>query len=258
MAAYGYTRVSGESQAHSGLGLSAQAARIRDYCTSHRPRLTLEHLFTDRAVSGRTPFIGRLAGRRLDERVVKGDHVVIAKLDRAFRNLADCAAMLTGWHERGVHVHLLDIGISTDTPTGELIAGVMGAVAQWESRRIGERIAEAKAVLRHAGRTTNGLGRCGYRVVRKRLVPDPRQRAIGRLVIRLRRRRMLWREIAFELERRRLRTHSRQRWSKQGVWRAYHAAIHRWQWSEKELRKLGHLPSGSRASRRRTVTGEHK
>jgi DNA invertase Pin-like site-specific DNA recombinase len=116
MSIYGYARVSDSSQARSGLGLAAQRVSIRRYCRDRGWRLTA--LFIDRAVPGTRALRRRPEGAMLTTTVRAGDHVVIPKLDRAWRSVRDCAETLDGWRQHGVHAHLLDLGISTTTPAG--------------------------------------------------------------------------------------------------------------------------------------------
>ncbi len=222
IAIYGYIRVSDETQAMSGLGLAAQSRRIAE-AAQRICGGKLNRILADKAVSARRkPLLERTQGAELDRLLSKGDHVIIAKLDRAFRNLRDFAGVMDAWRNRGVYVHLLDLGVDTNTPVGELVAGIMAAVAQWESQRIGERIKEAKAILRSRGRTTNGRPLIGTKIRRKLVIPDPAQRKVMRLIARLREKeRLSWPEIAAELKRQKLRTGEGRPWSKQAAWRAY-------------------------------------
>jgi DNA invertase Pin-like site-specific DNA recombinase len=198
MSIYGYARVSDSSQARSGLGLAAQRASIRRYCRDRRWRLTA--LFVDRAVPGTRALRRRPEGSALTTMVRAGDHVVIPKLDRAWRSVRDCAETLDGWRQRGVHAHLLDVGISTTTPAGELVVGVMAAIAQWEARRIGERSAEAKAVLRAQHRRTNQQVWIGWCLGRDgRLWPCALERQMAARINRARQRGSTWSAIATRL-----------------------------------------------------------
>jgi DNA invertase Pin-like site-specific DNA recombinase len=224
--AYGYLRVSSDAQAASGLGLDAQLLRIRaEQGGLQTAGVTIGPVYRDEAVSAvRHALRDRPGGSALDAAVQAGDHVCIAMLDRAFRTQRDAAVTLEAWLSRGVTVHLLDIGGDTSTPVGQLTVGILAAVAQWESQRIGERIRGAKAAQRRAGRSTNGQPRLGYRLVRgDHLRPDARQRRIHRSIARLRDKGWQLREIAAHLNRTsRLRPGAR-RWNCQAVSRALHA-----------------------------------
>lgn len=216
--AYGYTRVSEERQARTQLGLKAQARDIDDYFKGLlRRKARWAGLFSDPAVSAsKTPFASRPNGAKLLERLRRGDHLIVAKLDRAFRDTLDLAATLNRLNERGVIVHLLDIRVDTSTACGRLIVDVVGAVAAWEAKRIGERIAAAKRELRGRNLSSNGVRWLGYRLRGKQQVPDPKERALMAQVVKLRRSGLIWREIAAKMQA------AGHRWSKQRCWRAYH------------------------------------
>lgn len=226
MSIYGYVRVSDSSQATSGLGLTAQRELIKAHALriqGHR----LVRIFSDAAVcASRKPLVMRPQGRQLDRSLQTGDHVVIAKLDRAFRRLADFAVILERWHDQRIYVHLLDIGVDTSTLTGRLIAGVMASVAAFESGRTGERIKEAKFAMRSLGRSTNGRIVIGYRASGNKLVPDWEAQRVAREALRLRGRGRTNLQIAEILNSRSLRTCSGCSWTAQGVWRAQRAAEH--------------------------------
>ncbi len=224
MTAYGSIRVSSDRQAQSGLGLAAQRRLIMDYAKRHR--LGVPIIVADNAVSAsKKMFRQREGGGKIDTGMTEGDHVIIAKLDRAFRNIRDFANTIDDWTRRGIRVHILDIGVDTSTPVGKLIAGVMAAVAEWESRRIGERIRDAREILRAAGRSVNGRWMYGYRLRRGKLIADPGQRKLIMRIVQLRRGGLLWRQIAAKLATGKARTQEGRPWSKQACWRAYHRAI---------------------------------
>ena len=47
---------------------------------------------------------------------------------------------------------MIDLGIDTTSPTGELVANIMAAVSHWERQRIGMRTREGRAKARKAGK----------------------------------------------------------------------------------------------------------
>jgi DNA invertase Pin-like site-specific DNA recombinase len=89
----------------------------------------------------------------------RAEALVVAKLDRLSRSLADFARLLETAGREGWSVVALDLGIDTLTPTGKLVASVMAAVAQWERETIGlrtkEALAQAKAKGVHVGRPSS-------------------------------------------------------------------------------------------------------
>ena len=101
MKAIGYVRCSTQEQADSGLGLAAQAERIRAYCRMRG--LELSQVVTDAGVSGGKPLAKRDGGRQLLDvlRSREAGAVVMLKLDRMFRNAGDCLTTVERW-ERSV------------------------------------------------------------------------------------------------------------------------------------------------------------
>lgn len=230
---YGYARVSTTQQAESGLSLEAQRERIADerrrLCKSKK--LAAGKTYSDAGVSAtRYGMLARPAGGQLDSVLRPGDHVIIAKLDRGFRSTRDCVVTLERWTDRGVTTHLLDLGVSTDTPLGRMLIGILSTIAQWEASRIGERNRDKAAAMKARGLACNGHRRLGYRLAAGgRLVPAPAERKLGRRIVRWRdRSEMLWQEIVDRLRRERARRPNGRSWTPQAVHRLYHACRAGW------------------------------
>jgi len=166
--AIGYTRVSTGQQVESGLGTDAQTAAIEAEA-AHRGWVLLE-LATDAGITGasmrRRPAL-RITLDRLDRG--EADVLVVAKIDRLARSVVDFGGMLERARKRGWAVVALDLGVDTSTSTGELVANVMMSVAQWERRRIGERVGDT-----HQQRRARGL-----RAGEPPRLPDDVRRRIG-------------------------------------------------------------------------------
>ena len=64
----------------------------------------------DRATSGSRPLGEREHGGRLLARLKKGDVVIGLKLDRMFRNAADCLNVAADLSKKAVHLYLHDLG----------------------------------------------------------------------------------------------------------------------------------------------------
>ena len=71
--------------------------------------------FVDAAKSGKAPWEDRDAGKELFKQLRPGDHIIIARLDRAFRRLADCVVVLEKFERLGVKIHVCNMlgGAST-------------------------------------------------------------------------------------------------------------------------------------------------
>lgn len=81
----------------------------------------------------------------------QADALVVSKLDRLSRSLADFARLLETASKQGWGVVAIDLGIDTTTPTGELVANIMAAVSRWERQMIGLRTREGLAEARKKG-----------------------------------------------------------------------------------------------------------
>lgn len=77
-----------------------------------------------------------------------GDTLVITKLDRFARSTTDGINTIKELFEKGVRVHVLNMGLIEDTPTGRLILSVMLAFAEFERDMIVERTQEGKAIAK--------------------------------------------------------------------------------------------------------------
>ena len=77
-----------------------------------------------------------------------GDTLVVTKLDRFARSTVDALKTIKSLFEKGVKVHILNMGLVENTPTGKLIFSVMCAFAEFERDMIVERTQEGKAIAK--------------------------------------------------------------------------------------------------------------
>src|SRR6185369_2156456 len=68
------------------------------------------------------------------------------------RNLRHLVLLLDEWQSRGIAFITMGEGIDTSTAAGRLVAGVLGAIAQFERARIQERIVAGLARARAQGK----------------------------------------------------------------------------------------------------------
>lgn len=80
------------------------------------------------------------------------DTLIVSKLDRVARSLADIAHLLEQAKAQGWAFIALDLGVDTSTPEGALVLGIMASIAQWERSRIQERIIEALVQAKSNGK----------------------------------------------------------------------------------------------------------
>lgn len=129
---YGYARVSTVNQ---DLELQLQQLKNEDCSKIYKDKFT--------GTTKDRPEFESLLGI-LDE----GDTLVVTKLDRFARSTREGIEVIQDLFKRGVKVHVLNMGLVEDTPTGRLILNVMLAFAEFERDMIIERTQEGKAIAR--------------------------------------------------------------------------------------------------------------
>jgi DNA invertase Pin-like site-specific DNA recombinase len=87
-----------------------------------------------------------------------GDCLIVWKLDRLSRSLADLLSILKKIEEAGAAFRSLTEAIDTSTPVGKMLLGVLGSFAQFERDMLRERTLLGLARARAEGRI--GGGRC--------------------------------------------------------------------------------------------------
>lgn len=133
---------------------SAQAQLERCQLYARLKGLTVADTFPDEEVSGKKvdmadrPQGGRMI-RALQKRTAPRN-VIIAKLDRGWRNTIDCLQTVAAWDKAGIRLHIVDFGgnaVDTSTSGGRMFLTVLAAMAEWERDTISERTREA--MIRH-------------------------------------------------------------------------------------------------------------
>lgn len=81
---------------------------------------------------------------RLLETLKSGDTLTVTKLDRLAGNTREVLDLVNSLFERNINVHILNIGLIDNTPTGKLIFTVLSAFAEFEVDIIKSRMQEGK------------------------------------------------------------------------------------------------------------------
>ncbi len=134
---YGYARVSTLTQGRDGNSLEEQVSAL----TAYGCQEIVQEAFTGKTME-RPAFQGLL------NKLTEGDTLVTTKLDRFARTAIDGVQTVRNLFERGVRVHILNMGLIENTLTGNLILTVMLAFAEYERGMIVERTQSAKQALR--------------------------------------------------------------------------------------------------------------
>lgn len=134
---YGYARVSTKLQANDGNSLEAQKKQLYDAGATA--------IYED-------AFTGTKADRpeldKLKNILEPGDKVIVTKLDRLARSTEDGLELIKLWMDKGISIHVLNMGLIDNTPTGRLIMTVLLAFAEFEHDMILERTQEGRAIAR--------------------------------------------------------------------------------------------------------------
>ncbi|EAM2342926.1 recombinase family protein [Salmonella enterica] len=144
MTVYAYTRVS-KSDTENGT-TDNQVNLIQS-------QAKVSKVFSDVNVSGSMMFFQRPEAQKLIRELKDGDTIIIAKLDRGFRDTADCLNTVKWLQKRNVTLRILDIALDVSTPIGEMILTIMASVATFERKRIAERIKDGFANGRKQGKS---------------------------------------------------------------------------------------------------------
>jgi putative DNA-invertase from lambdoid prophage Rac len=162
MAVYGYCRVSTLKQSDEGESLELQQRQIRGHVFMHG--LTITEVVVEKGVSGSIPVQQRPKGGTLFDKLERGDILIAAKLDRLFRSALDALNVVALFKERGVALHLLDLGGDiAGNGLSKLFLTIAAAFAEAERDRIRERIGQSKADQKARGRYLGGKIPFGWR-----------------------------------------------------------------------------------------------
>ena len=134
---YGYGRVSSKGQALNGNSLGDQEKKLLE---AGCDEVILE-AFTGTKMD-RPKFSALL------ERLEPGDTLIVTKLDRFARTASAGVEVIKDLMGRGVSVHVLNMGLVEDTPTGRLILNILLAFAEFERDNIVERLADGREVAK--------------------------------------------------------------------------------------------------------------
>ena len=136
-AIYGYARVSTYGQAAHGNSLEEQK---RQLITAGAEKVFAD-VFTGKQID--RPELQKLIGQ-LD----KGDTLIVTKLDRLGRSVAQASALITSLLDAGVTINVLNLGVLSNNSVSTLMRNILLCFAQYERDMIVERTQEGRAVAR--------------------------------------------------------------------------------------------------------------
>ena len=134
---YGYARVSTYGQAAHGNSLEEQKRQLRT--------AGAEEIFAD-VFTGKTTERPEL--QRLVAQLNKGDTLIVTKLDRLGRSVAQASALITKLIDAGITVNVLNVGVLSNDSVSVLLRNILLSFAQFERDMIVERTQEGRAIAR--------------------------------------------------------------------------------------------------------------
>ena len=170
-----YTRVSTEhglEQEFNSLDNQREAAEAYVKSQAHEGWRLLRERYDDGGFSGGS--MERPALHRLLAEVQAGrvDVIVVYKVDRLTRSLADFAKLVEQFDGHGVSFVSVTQAFNTTTSMGRLTLNVLLSFAQFEREVTGERIRDKIAASKQKGMWMGGQVPLVYRVESRRLVVD--------------------------------------------------------------------------------------
>ena len=159
----GYVRVSTKGQEERGESLKVQTARLRKHAEEEDWDLTIcPEAKSAKDEKHRPKFQSLLA----DLEAGRMDGLVATTLDRLWRNFDEQRIGINLIHDKWRRaVKTLDGEVDMKTPSGRLITGLRGLVAQHEREKTGERVTHAMLHRAKNGLWNGGPTPYGYRLI---------------------------------------------------------------------------------------------
>jgi site-specific DNA recombinase len=176
-----YTRKSTEEGLDMGYNsLDAQRDACQSFIASQKSEgwVALRDDYDDGGFSGGT--LNRPGVQRLLEDVREGlvDVIVVYKIDRLSRSLADFSKLVELFDQHKVTFVSVTQSFNTTTSMGRLTLNILLSFAQFERELGGERVRDKIAASRAKGIWMGGMPPLGYDVVERKLVVNPTEAAL--------------------------------------------------------------------------------
>ncbi|MDB5651141.1 MAG: recombinase family protein, partial [Hyphomicrobiales bacterium] len=180
-----YTRVStddGLDQDFNSLDAQREAAEAYVKSQANEGWRLIRESFDDGGFSGGS--MARPALQRLLEVIRSGhvDTIVVYKVDRLTRSLADFAKLVELFEEHNVTFISVTQSFNTTTSMGRLTLNMLLSFAQFEREVTSERIRDKIAATKKRGIWVGGVIPLGYRVQKRKLLIDAAEAGIIRLI----------------------------------------------------------------------------
>ena len=183
-----YTRKSSEEgleQFFNSLDAQREACHAYTLSQRHEGWRVVDHQYDDGGYSGGS--MERPGLTRLLQDIDAGriDTIVVYKVDRLTRSLADFAKMIEGFDAGGVSFVSVTQQFNTTTSMGRLTLNILLSFAQFERELTGERIRDKIAASKRRGMWMGGTIPLGYDLRDRKLIVNPEEADRVREIFRL-------------------------------------------------------------------------
>ena len=168
-----YTRVStdqGLEQDFNSLDAQREAAEAYIRSQAHAAWTLIRNRYDDGGYSGGSTDRPALQRLLADVRAKKVDVIVVYKVDRLTRSLADFAKLVELFDGHGVSFVSVTQQFNTTTSMGRLTLNVLLSFAQFEREVTSERIRDKIAASKRKGLWVGGMVPLGYRVKNRKVL----------------------------------------------------------------------------------------
>ena len=134
---YGYARVSTKGQVHDGNSLDAQKQALQ--------AAGAQEIYVDTFTGTK---MERPEFSKLQSVLKSGDTLIVTKLDRLGRSVSQASGLLSDLIDKGIRIHVLNLGVLSNDSVNTLMRNVLLAFAQFERDMIIQRTQEGKALAK--------------------------------------------------------------------------------------------------------------
>ena len=179
---YLYTRVSTTMQI-DGYSLDAQKTKMKAFCDYNEYEIAGE--YEDAGKSGKS-IEGRVSFNQMMKDIKSGkdevSYVLVFKLSRFGRNVADVLATLQVMQDFGVNLICVEDGIDSSKDAGKLMISVLSAVAEIERENIRVQTMEGRMQKAREGKWNGGFAPYGYSLIDGKLEVNEEEAVAIRMI----------------------------------------------------------------------------